>query len=348
MANDSGMKMRFRPVGTAKKRAEAAVYGPLDTGCPAVSTAIAALYTGQNEASFWALMNALNYALQLETRVLVPLQSMADPQGKAVTWAERPVPADKAEGLPLWLLRTNKGKNYLPVFLSVKAAEADKGTAARPMSERLLMDVMKEVLDTEGIDGIVIDPWNSSATLECSILNGLLRAQQDTAPGETELEEAEKAIAEKRWDDARYFLESAASLGRAEALTRIGELYYTGSGVRKSAAQARKFWKKAAKAGEVEAMLVLGDDVIHSGGDRGEALLYYRRAASEAAATPDITYTPRLQLRLAQHETRFLSKKKALAQLAEAKQGFAILVREGDESAKPWLEETEKEIKTLL
>ena len=40
-------------------------YGPLGTGCPAIERAVAALYKGQNEESFWALMNAINYALEL-------------------------------------------------------------------------------------------------------------------------------------------------------------------------------------------------------------------------------------------------------------------------------------------
>jgi len=44
-------------------------YGPLGTGCPAIERAVAALYKGQNEESFWALMNAINYALELDTRV---------------------------------------------------------------------------------------------------------------------------------------------------------------------------------------------------------------------------------------------------------------------------------------
>mgnify|MGYP000110946539 CR=1 FL=1 len=63
-------------------------------------------------------------------------------------------------------------------------------------------------------------------------------------------------------------------------------------------------------------------------GDNGKALLWYRRARQNAAAVPDIEYTPRVCLRLAQYETRYTSRKKALAQAAEAKQAFTILQRE--------------------
>ena len=73
MANDNVVRMRFRPVGTAQRRQGVPEYSPLGTGCPAVEQAVAALYQAQNEESFWALMNALNYAMELDTEVLVPL-----------------------------------------------------------------------------------------------------------------------------------------------------------------------------------------------------------------------------------------------------------------------------------
>ena len=40
---------------------------------------------------------------------------------------------------------------------------------------------------------------------------------------------------------------------------------------------------------------------------------------------PDIEYTPQVCLRVAQTETRYTSRKKALALAAEARQGFALL-----------------------
>ena len=98
----------------------------------------------------------------------------------------------------------------------------------------------------------------------------------------------------------------------------------------KSAAQARKLWKAAAESGETIALLNLGDDCA-ARGDNGKALLWYRRARQNAAAVPDIEYTPRVCLRLAQYETRYTSRKKALALAAEAKQAlpFAAGARAG-------------------
>ena len=77
---------RFRPVGSGKKRT-APQYGPVGTGCPFVEEAVARLYREQNEEHFWSLMNALNYALELQTKVLVPLDAAVDPQSGAAPWA---------------------------------------------------------------------------------------------------------------------------------------------------------------------------------------------------------------------------------------------------------------------
>ncbi len=49
---------------------------------------------------------------------------------------------------------------------------------------------------------------------------------------------------------------------------------------------------------------------------------------------------PQVCLRVAQYEDQYLSRKKALAQLAEAKQGFLVRKEEGDETAQSWLDET--------
>jgi len=349
MANENGVRLRFRPAGTAQRRQGAPEYGPLGTGCPAVEQAVAGLYKAQNEESFWTLMNALNYALELDTHVLVPLVTVPDQKDGTAPWAEHPIPAEKAKDLPLWTLRTQKGRCYLPIFTSVRTAEADRGTAARPMADLLLLDAMQKALDAADIDGIVLDPWTSSATLDGSLLNGLLHASRESeGPGEEELEQGSKAAMAQQWTEAADFYEKAAEQGRAEALTLLGELFYEGKGVRRSATQARRLWKKAADSGDVLAMVALGDDCIATGKGAGAALKYYRRAQTAARSTPDIAYLPQIRLRVAQYETRFISRRQALAQMAEAKQGFRIRMRENDPSAEQWLRETEAAIGQLL
>ena len=70
MAKRQDGGIRLRPVGTRKHRQNAPAYSPAGTGCPAFEQAVENLYKGQNEESFWTLMGALNYALEMETHVL--------------------------------------------------------------------------------------------------------------------------------------------------------------------------------------------------------------------------------------------------------------------------------------
>ena len=106
--------------------------------------------------------------------------------------------------------------------------------------------------------------------------------------------------------------------------------------------------KKAAEAGDVLAMIALGDDCMASGKGPGAALRYYRQAQTAARPTPDIAYMPQVRLRMAQYETQYLSRPRALAEMAEAKQGFKIQLGEGDPAAEQWLQETEEAIRRLL
>ena len=167
-------------------------------------------------------------------------------------------------------------------------------------------------------------------------------------PGEAELRAGNRAMAEERWDDAMHYYQLSAEEGCAEGLAMMGEMLYEGRGCRKSPAQARKFWKKAADAGDVAAWVALGDDAMVQGKGAGAALRAYRKAQKLCASTPDIAYMPQVCLRVAQYETQYISRKKALAQLAEAKQGFLVRKKEGDETAQSWLDETEAVIRQLL
>ena len=72
-------------------------------------------------------------------------------------------------------LRSDRGA-ALPLFTSVAAAGADRSTASRPMADRTLEQAMQLALDTPGIDGVVLDPWSNSASLDGALLNGLCYA----------------------------------------------------------------------------------------------------------------------------------------------------------------------------
>ena len=340
MARRTDGGIRFRPVGRKRSRT-APVYSPKGTGCPAIERAVQGLYRGQSEESFWTLMSALNYALELETHVLVPLQTASTVHGAPAPWVEHPVPAEKSEGLALWTLHNDKGRTWLPLFTSTAAACADRSTAARPMTDRTLEQAMQLALDTPGIDGVVLDPWSNSATLDGALLNGLLHAgHTPEGPGDEEVEAGREAARKGQWETAADCFKQAAEQGSPVGLSLLGECVYTGRGVPKSEAQARKLWKAAAENGEPIALLNLGDDCAAKD-DNGKALLWYRRARQSAVHVPDIEYMPRVCLRMAQYETRYTSRKKALVLAAEAKQGFAILSRDGEPDAADYLAQTE-------
>ena len=342
MAKRQDGGIRLRPVGTRKHRQNAPAYSPAGTGCPAFEQAVENLYKGQNEESFWTLMGALNYALEMETHVLVPLRTALTVHNTPAPWTEHPVPTAKAKDLQLWTLRNEKGRTWLPMFTSAAAACADRSTSARPMADYTLQDAMELALSTEGIDGVVLDPWSNSASLDGALLNGLLHAgHTPEGPGAEEAEAGKEAARAGHWAAAAECYQKAAEQGNSAGLSLLGECLYQGRGVPKSAAQARKLWKAAAESGETIALLNLGDDCA-ARGDNGKALLWYRRARQSAAAVPDIEYTPRVCLRLAQYETRYTSRKKALALAAEAKQAFTILQREHEPDADRWLQEAEQ------
>ena len=164
------------------------------------------------------------------------------------------------------------------------------------MADRTLEQAMQLALDTPGIDGVVLDPWSNSASLDGALLNGLLHAgHTPEGPGAEEAEAGKEAARAGHWAAAAECYQKAAEQGSSAGLSLLGECLYQGRGVPKSAAQARKLWKAAAESGEPIALLNLGDDCA-ARGDNGKALLWYRRARQNAAAVPDIEYTPRVPL----------------------------------------------------
>ena len=232
----------------------------------------------------------------------------------------------------------------------MKTAEAERTTATRPMAERGMREAMTYALNTEGLDGVVIDPWTNSATLDNSILKGLLHAARGDldAPGADELDCGYEAACHGWWDEAVHYYKRASDEGNTEALALLADCIYQGRGIRRSKTEARKLWKKAAAAGEVQAMIALGDDALASDKELAVALQYYRRAQSAGRGTPDVAYTPQIRLRIAQTETRFVSRRKALAELAEAEQGFRVQLEQAAPDAQLWLDETQKLIEELV
>ena len=68
------------------------------------------------------------------------------------------------------------------------------------MADYTLQDAMELVLDAPDIDGVVIDPWGHSATLDEALLNGLLHAGHNPEePGDEEVEAGREAARAGDW-----------------------------------------------------------------------------------------------------------------------------------------------------
>ncbi len=158
-------------------------------------------------------MGALNYALELETHVLVPLRRPALgahrlPRGRSTPSRRKRLRAC------FWTLHNERAAPGCRCSPPCAAAGADRSTAARPMADYTLQDAMELALDTPGIDGVVMDPWSNSATLDGALLNGLLHAgHTPEEPGARRRKPVRKPPAPGHWAAAAECYEKAAEQG---------------------------------------------------------------------------------------------------------------------------------------
>ena len=276
----SGRKrIRYRPVKKQKKESGALRYSPVYTGCPAVELAIQRLYQAddsQRENRFWALIKGLNYALEVQTQVLVPVQlSPGGPRGQ-FSWAQDPIPPEKSKGLAYWVLITPKGQKMLPVFTRPEEADGNPATLGLPMAQLPLQQVMEETLGREDLTGLVVNPWGRSAALDKSILRGLLYAGgTDDTPGEAETRQGRLLAYQGRWEEAEPLFAAAAAANYPEGIRRLADCYDAGHGIPRDRRKALSLWKKAAAQGDVLAQIALGDrygaGTARTPGDPGRA-----------------------------------------------------------------------------
>ncbi len=335
---NSGRKKhtRYRLAGRQKKgQAPAFRYGPLYTGCPALEMAVERFYQApdqEKETRFWGLVKGLNYALQMETRVLVPVE--LEPRGHQdqLSWARAPIPPDRAKDLSHWVLTAPKGQKLLPAFTFWKEADASDVTKGLPVVELPLQQAMEEVLAREELSGLVLNPWGRSATLDRSLLQALLYAgPPDNEPGEADAACGKQAAAEGRWEEAADAFAAAAGQGSPEGMRLLAGCCQAGRGVSRDRRKAVSWWKKAAALGDVLSMVALGDSyaagTARTPGDPGRALMAYRKARTMGELELDIGSWPLVCLRLAQAEASFTDPDRAVCLLGEAVQGLLILCR---------------------
>ncbi len=337
----SGKKhIRYRPVKNRKKTPAGGLrYGPVFTGCPAVELAVERLYQADDagrEERFWGLVKALNYAMQVQTRVLVPVQLTPEGSQSQFSWASDPIPPEKAKGLALWTLSTPKGYKMLAAFTRPEEADASPSTLGLPMAELPLQQVMEQALEREDLTGMVLNPWGRSATLDKGLLRGLLYAHgPDDAPGEAEARQGRQLAGQGHWEEAASLFAASAAKGCPEGMRRLAGCCDTGRGVARDRRRAMALWRKAAADGDVLAQVAIGDryaaGTSRTPGDPGKALMAYRKARAMAETEMDITTWPVICLRMAWAEARATDSEQAVRLLAEAAHGLHILAREEDD-----------------
>ena len=309
-------------------------YSPAFTGCPAVEYAIEGLYSEPSEDSFWTLITALNYALQMETKVLVPLQTAPGIPERAADWPASPVKGDGYKGLRTWMLHNENGKRWAPVFTSPAAAGSSRATAAAPMAEYGFEEIMERALKEDELDGLVINPWGQSATLDKDLLRGLLRSEpeEEKEPGREMLKAGREAGLAGDWENAVVQYSYACGEGSATGLRLVGQCFLNAWGVERDLDRAEKYLKTASEHGDLPAKVFLGD-VFALRGDPGRALMQYRHAMRDADERPDIDFRPEICSRIAGCELMTVDSEMGRRFAAEAMQGFRIRQREGDPSA---------------
>ena len=106
------------------------------------------------------------------------------------------------------------------------------------MAELPLQQVMEEALQREDLNGMVLNPWGRSATLDKGLLRGLLYAHgPEDAPGEAEARQGRQLAAQGRWAEAEPLFAASAALGCPEGLRRLAGCYDHGPGHRPGPAQ---------------------------------------------------------------------------------------------------------------
>ena len=350
--------IRYRPVRKeAKRPAPPVAYSPLFTGCPAVELVIERLYQAgdaDREDRFWALIRGLNYALQMRTEVLVPLQLSAGVKRTQTSWARDPIPPERAAGLPLWPLKAPREPKMLPVFTRPEQADGNPITLGLPMAQLPLQLLMEQILADDEMAGMVVNPWGRSAALDKSILRGLLCAQGESEdPGEAENRQGRDKAAAGDWEAAQAHFAAAAALGSPEGLRRLAGCYDRGRGVRKDRRRAMTLWRQAAAAGDPLAQVALGDryaaGTARTPGDPGKALMAYRKARAMAELEMDISTWPVVCLRMAEAEAHGMDLEQEGKLLAEAVRGLELLcAEEEDPDAREELDRAGRDLHAYL
>jgi TPR repeat protein len=127
-----------------------------------------------------------------------------------------------------------------------------------------------------------------SATVAVSSPSPVSQPSPSATPSSAEgFAEARRYLDAKDYANALALLQKAADAGNADAMNRLGDLYYGGHGVAQDYAKARGWYQKAAEASNADAMYNLGRIYQKGHGvaqDYAQAREWYKKAADAGSA----------------------------------------------------------------
>ncbi len=196
-----------------------------------------------------------------------------------------------------------------------------------PMADYTLQDAMELVLDAPGIDGVVIDPWGHSATLDEALLNGLLHAGHNPEePGDEEVEAGREAA--RAGTGAWRPTTTTKPPSRAMPwVSRCWPTACTGAGARcRTRPRPAGCGAPPPTTARCWPCCRWARTALPGRSGQGPAVL--PQSPADGAGHAGHRVYPRICLRLAGRDPLRLGQK-AMALAAEAAQGFAILAGEG-------------------
>lgn len=171
------------------------------------------------------------------------------------------------------------------------------------------------------------------------------RIVEKPAPQDVQdLKEGNGAYQQGDYATAVRLYRKAAEAGNVEALSNLGYCYYYGRSIPVDKDAARECWEEAAVLGDVCAIYKLGD--MYRNGDlpvnMKRATAYYRRAFQMASVTRDIGCYPDCCLRMVKYCSGDFTNEQLLALCEDAIHGLEERISQGDTLSDSVLQEAKE------
>lgn len=147
-----------------------------------IETAINNFYMQRNEDTFSDILSALHVTMKKDGQFIIPVEtpeSFIDMFDVDKIKVGDTITTTQDIRMKLQRIQTNDGKEWLAAFTNFK--EVQKGAATSTITQSI-EHYLKAVLQMEGVEGVVINPWDNAFSMDKDIINMFFEAiEQDTA-----------------------------------------------------------------------------------------------------------------------------------------------------------------------